>query len=130
MAEAAQHGDTSKLDGLRVLLVEDDFLILMDLEDMLEEAGAQVVAQCRTVGDALEKVDDDEFEVAVLDLHLGNETVAPVARRLAERGVPFLFYTGQLAHDPILVEWSDHRLIHKPARSQTIIDAVAATVRG
>jgi DNA-binding response OmpR family regulator len=130
MTYTAQHGNTSALDGVRVLLVEDDFLILMDLEDTLTEAGAEVVAQCRTVGDALEHVDDDEFEVAVLDMRLGDETVTPVARRLSEMGVPFLFYTGQLDDDPTLAEWSDHRLVHKPARSETIIEAVAEAARG
>ena len=130
MAYTAQHGNPSSLDGVRVLLVEDDFLILIDLEDVLEEAGAEVIAQCRTVGDALEKAEDDDIEVAVLDLRLGEESVTPVARKLAERGVPFLFYTGQLDADPVLAEWSDHRLIHKPARSETIVAAVAATARG
>jgi DNA-binding NarL/FixJ family response regulator len=130
MAGSARNGNTSTLDGVRILLVEDDFLILMDLEDALEEAGAEIVAQCRSVDDALDHVDDVDIAVAVLDLRLGNETVAPVARRLAEKGVPFLFYTGQLDDDPTLAEWSDHRLVHKPARSETIIEAVAEAARG
>jgi DNA-binding NarL/FixJ family response regulator len=130
MAEARQHRDGSILDGIRVLLVEDDLLILMDLEEALEEAGAEVVAECRSVGDALQHAAGDDIEVAVLDMRLGNDTVAPVARRLAERGVPFIFYTGQVAGDPVLSEWSDHALVHKQARSEVLIQAVAAAARG
>jgi len=130
MARPAQPRNTSALDGVRVLLVEDDLLILMDLEDVLVEAGAKVVAECRNVRDALERVDDDEFEVAVLDVRLGDETVAPVARRLAERGVPFVFYSGQIGSDPFFAEWSDHELLHKPARSEAIVQAVAAAAQG
>jgi DNA-binding NtrC family response regulator len=130
MAGPARHGNTSELNGIRVLLVEDDFLILMALEDALEEAGAEIVAQCRTVGEALEHVEEDDFGVAVLDMRLGRETVAPVARRLSERGVPFVFYTGQLESDPIFKEWSDHALVHKPARTAVLVEAVAAAARG
>ena len=129
MARATQRENTSALKGIRVLLVEDDFLIMMDLEEVLSAAGAKVVAECHNVEDALDKV-DDEFEVAVLDMRLGRETVAPVARRLADRGVPFVFYTGQLECDAVLDEWSDHTLVHKPARSEVIVEAVAAAARG
>ena len=130
MAGQARGPNPSTLDGLRVLLVEDDFLILMDLEDVLQEAGAEIIAQCRSVNAALEHVDDDDIEVAVLDLRLGDQTVAPVARRLAERGVPFLFYSGQIDSDPTLAEWPDHVLVHKPARSDAIVAAVASAARG
>jgi len=131
MAGSALPRDTSSLDGVRVLLVEDDFLILMDLEDMLSAAGAKVIAECRNVEDALEKVEDDELEVevAVLDMRLGDESAAPVARRLAERGVPFVFYSGQIDGDPVFAEWPDHELVHKPARSEVIVRAVAAAAR-
>ena len=89
--------DNHPLDGVRVLVVEDDVLMAMDLEDTLVQAGAidcQVSARLWT-GDG--EGDDDDFAVAVLDFSLGAETASPLARRFVRRGVPFLFYTGDSA---------------------------------
>src|SRR5262249_10227528 len=52
------------------------------------------------------------------------------ARRLAERGVPFVFYTGQIDTDPAIAEWSDHACVHKPAPSGRLVEAVAVAARG
>ena len=56
--------------------------------------------------EAMARADGDDFAVAVLDFSLGAETASPVARRLARRGVPFLFYTGNPAQGAGLDEWS------------------------
>ena len=76
----------------RVLVVGHDFFILSGLESLLTEAGAEVIVS-RTVGDAVVKA-DAAVSAAILDVALGSETVEPVLARLAERGVPFMFYTG------------------------------------
>jgi DNA-binding response OmpR family regulator len=113
------------LDGARVLVVEDDFLISMDLESTLLEAGAQVVGLCRTVQDALALIAAAEIAVAVLDVRLGRESIAPVARQLAECGIPFVFYTAQLDNDPTLTEWPQSKLLPKPAPSRMIVNVIA-----
>ena len=109
---------------MRVLIVEDDFIIAMELESVLCDAGAVVVCSCRTVAEALAHT-DDAFTAAVLDIRLGEQTVAPVARALAARGVPFVFYSGQVETDPIRAEWPASRIVPKPARARAIVDAVA-----
>jgi DNA-binding response OmpR family regulator len=111
------------LAGARVLIVEDDFLIAIDLETILAKAGAKVSGPCRTVKDALAAIDG--VGAAVLDIRLGDQTVDPIARQLDERGVPFLFYTGQIDTDPIRRKWPDHKILAKPARPQCIVMAVA-----
>jgi hypothetical protein len=68
------------LAGRRVLLVEDEFLVAMDVESMLERAG------CAAIGPAA--------DAAVLDVNLNGTPVFPVAKALSERGIPFLFTTG------------------------------------
>ena len=85
------------LNGVRVLVVEDDPLLAMDLEATLVGAGAVVVDFCRTLDEAKLRADAGDFAVAVLDFGLGSETVSPVARRLINRGVPFVLYTGNRA---------------------------------
>ena len=81
------------LSGVRVLIVEDDPLLLMDLESTLMDAGAVVAGLCQTLDEALSRLEVNDFSVAVLDFRLGSETVSPVARKLANRDVPFVLYT-------------------------------------
>jgi DNA-binding NtrC family response regulator len=115
------------LKGAHVLLVEDDFLIAVDVEMTLTAAGADV-AKSRTVRDGLALAEEEDLTAAILDVRLGRETVAPVARRLAERGVPFFFYTGQVDTDAIRAEWPHCNIIPKPARPQAIVLAIAEAI--
>jgi DNA-binding response OmpR family regulator len=72
-----------------VLIVEDEFLIALDLKLMLEGAGWRVIGPAATVRDALRLLETELPSVALLDVNLGREMVAPVAEVLKERGVPF-----------------------------------------
>ena len=123
----ARVGDSSSkaLTGVRLLVVEDDAILLMELEEVLHDAGAEIVGRCRTVNDALAVLERDLISAAVLDVRLGNETVAPVARKLGRRGTPFLFYTGQIGNDPALEEWRGCKIVSKPAQADTLVAAVA-----
>jgi DNA-binding response OmpR family regulator len=116
------------LDGSRVLVVEDDFLIGLELATILTDAGADVVGPFQTVQSALAEVEDGKLSAAILDIRLGDGTVEPVARRLAEHEVPFLFYTGQSKTDPIQAMWPDCRIVAKPALPGSLLSAVAALV--
>ena len=117
------------LNGTRVLLVEDDFILLVELEFILAEAGAEVVGMCRTIGEAVAFVEREDFAAAVLDIRLGQETISPVARRLTQRGIPFVFYTGQVETDPIRAEWPACRIVPKPAQPRAIVAAVTDLLR-
>jgi CheY-like chemotaxis protein len=77
--------------GLVVLVVEDEFLIAMDLEAMLREHGWRVLGPAATVATALSLLEDGEMpDVALLDVNLRGETVVPVAEVLRESGVPIV----------------------------------------
>jgi DNA-binding response OmpR family regulator len=117
------------LSGAYVLLVEDDFLVSVDLEAALAAAGAEVI-KSRTLRDGLALADQEPFAAAILDIRLGRESVAPVARRLAERGIPFFFYSGQVDIDAIRTEWPERKVIWKPARPRAIIDTIAEVIAG
>jgi DNA-binding response OmpR family regulator len=116
--------DNSPLDGLTVLVVEDDLLLAMDLEAALVEAGAIVVDVCRTLDDAMMRGEADDFAVAVLDFSLGPDPVTPFARRLARRGIPFILHTGMLCGEPSLLEWKDYPVLEKPASSHRLVSAL------
>jgi DNA-binding response OmpR family regulator len=117
------------LQGTRVLVVEDDVILLMELEAILLEAGAEIAGLCRTVKDALAATDKDGIAAAILDVRVGRATIAPVARQLARRGTPFIFYTGQVETDPVLREWAGRKVLSKPARPGAIVAAVADLVQ-
>lgn len=86
------------LRGRRVLVVEDEALVAMMMEYGLVDAGADVIGPAFSVEEALglieRTVQDGGLNAAVLDLNLEGAAVSPVADRLADLGVPFVFATG------------------------------------
>ena len=117
-----------KLSAARVLLVEDDFIILLELETILTEAGAQIVGSCSSVEAALIVAMDGDINAALLDIRLGRQTIAPVARCLAQRDIPFAFYTAQTHMDSSLAEWPEHPVLGKPAPPSAIVATVTRLV--
>jgi DNA-binding response OmpR family regulator len=122
--------DGRALQGARILVVEDDFLLMMELEMILSEAGADSVEACSSIQQALAVAGRDGISAAVLDVRIGRDTTADVARLLTSRGTPFIFYTGQVQNDRLVREWPHCRIISKPARPKVIVDAVAALLDG
>lgn len=87
-------GHTS-LQGCRVLLVEDDFLIADDFARRLEAVGAEVIGPAATLPAALALYESSErLDVIILDINLRGTNVFPLAEQLLADGVPFLFCTG------------------------------------
>lgn len=83
-----------ELEGLRVLLVEDDGLVAMSVEGMLSDLGCTVAAQASSLPEAMERAAAGGFEVALLDVSLNGKQVFPVAEFLSDQGVPFAFASG------------------------------------
>jgi DNA-binding NtrC family response regulator len=113
------------LRGQTVLVVEDDFLLLAELEAVLHDAGTDTVHACRTVGEAIALLDQRDISAAILDVRIGRDTVAPVARKLAGQGIPFFFYTGEISRDGFMSEWPERRILSKPAQPQVIVGTLA-----
>jgi CheY-like chemotaxis protein len=83
-----------KLDGLRVLVVEDEMMVSMLIEDMLGELGCLVVGPASRLDEAMALAREAEIDCAVLDVNLGGQPIFPLADLLRERGAPFAFATG------------------------------------
>jgi DNA-binding NtrC family response regulator len=119
------------LGGARILVVEDEAILALDLVSILKEAGAEIVGPCGTVKEALATVaGTTPVDAALLDVRIGHETVAPVPRLLARHGIPFVFYTGQIARDSTLNEWPECKIIVKPADAGLIVSAIADLLTG
>lgn len=85
------------LRGRRVLIVEDEYLIATEVKRWLQRAGAEVVGPVPSVQRALDLIEEDGIDAAVLDLNLGGTmTARPIADRLSTLGVPHLFATGDV----------------------------------
>lgn len=84
------------LQGCRILVVEDDFMVAQVLCDLLEDAGATVIGPIGWATEALAFVEDhsDGIDRAILDVNLHGETSYAIARALQTRNVRFAFATG------------------------------------
>jgi DNA-binding response OmpR family regulator len=87
-----------KLHGALILVVEDEPLIALDISASLQDAGAEVV-RAANVENALAAIAAHRCSAAVLDYWLGGESGRAVARRLKEKHVPFLYYSGRALDD-------------------------------
>lgn len=118
-------GGEPGLDGVRVLIVEDETLVAMMLEDLLEEVGCRIAGAAATVAQALEQLAAlaGQVDAAVLDVNLGGEKVYPVADALAARGVPFMFATGY-GTSGVSERYPERTVIAKPYQLRTLSQAL------
>lgn len=106
------------LEGIRVLLVEDEYLVAMMAEDMLHDLGAQVFGPADSAEKALQHVEYEEFDCAILDVNLRGGTSEPVAKTLASRGIPYAFATGYGSPQ------KDAVVISKPYTERMLLEAI------
>ena len=119
-------GDASPL---KVLVVEDESLVALDIETMREEMGCRVVASVPRLVKALDLASRLDFDLAVLDINLAGEVVYPLAFRLAERGIPFVFSTGYSTAD-LPTELRGRPILRKPVMMASLKRAVAMARTG
>jgi CheY-like chemotaxis protein len=85
----------NSLQGCRVLVVEDEYLLAGDFSEALASAGAEVLGPVASIEDAIAIIASEvRIDAAVLDVNLRGELVFPVADALVERDIPFAFATG------------------------------------
>lgn len=107
----------------RVLIVEDEYLLADDLKKALAEDGAAVVGPVPTATHALALLNEESVDCAILDINLRGQMVYPLANRLREMQVPFLFVSGYDAAAPG-AGFDDVVLIQKPFTSEAVVAAI------
>ncbi|WP_010217215.1 response regulator [Sphingomonas sp. PAMC 26621] len=100
---------TGLLAGRRILVVEDEMLVLMQIEMSLEELGCSAAS----VAEALAILAGHSFDAAMIDVNLNGEKSYPVADMLAQRGIPFAFATGYGDHGD-RTDLLDRPMLRKP----------------
>ena len=116
------------LAGLRVLIVEDEFHVLLLLEDFLQDLGCEIAGSATSLNEAQKLVGAGGFDAAVLDVNLRGEKVYPVARQLAERGIPFLFSTGYGAQG-LDEGWRNSPTLQKPFAKHDLAGLLGRVLR-
>lgn len=112
-----------QLRGRRILVVEDEYFIAVDIKERLEAAGAVVVGPVATIGKALSLMETETLDGAILDLNLGGEMGFRVADALTERAIAFVLATGYRRPD-IPPRFAEVALCKKPIDATEIAAAL------
>lgn len=114
----------SGLAGRRVLVVEDEALIAMEIETALLGAGCHVLGPVATIPEALHLLRTTLPDAALLDVQVADERSFGVADRLAAKGVPFVFATGFDAASTLPERFQDSAVVNKPFGAGELIAAL------
>jgi light-regulated signal transduction histidine kinase (bacteriophytochrome)/CheY-like chemotaxis protein len=112
-----------------ILLVEDSLIISLDAEDILVRLGADHVATHATAQGALDFLEAATPDLAILDINLGDRTSFPIADRLLELDVPFLFASGYGEQASLPVEHRSRPVVQKPYTLENVAGALAQLLR-
>ena len=82
---------------MRILIVEDEFLVGLLLEEDLRSAGCSIVGPFSTLEVATQASRRERFDLAILDINLNGDMVYPLADELSARGIPFIFLSGYIS---------------------------------
>ena len=115
---------SERLRGRRVMIVEDEMLVAMELEALLAEEGCAVVGPAPTTARALALLDEELPDAAILDVNLDGQTAAPVAAALNAQGVPFVLASGY-SH-ALQPEMQGAPRLDKPVNHEKLVRALAS----
>lgn len=114
----------TRIEGCRILVVEDEPIIAMTAEDMLGELGCAVARSVTTLADALAAAERDDYDAAMLDINLNGVDSLPVAALMRRLGRPFIFTTGYGASGRG-ADYEDVPLVTKPYQLADLEEALA-----
>ena len=115
------------IQGLRVLVVEDSPVVAPYVQDILGELGCTVVGPATNMFSARELATGEEFDAAIVDLHIRGDKVFAVCDILEARGIPFVITSGY-ADWTMPDKWSDRPRLAKPYTIDTLENALEELV--
>jgi CheY-like chemotaxis protein len=114
--------------GLSVLLVEDEYLIALDAEQILKGLGVETVEIVASFKEAEKRAANGRFDVAVLDVNINGQYSFPIATTIGQRGIPYVFATGYELRDRSVAGLDDAICVTKPYTSDRLRDALVAAL--
>jgi CheY-like chemotaxis protein len=119
--------DNGILEHRRVLLVEDEPLIALDVEELCLEHGAAQVVTARRIEEA-EAQDFSQFDVAIVDLVLGDRSTLPIAAAMRATGLPLVFTSGYSSAPELASAFGDVTLLSMPFVGNALVQALVAAI--
>lgn len=120
--------DTATLNGKRVMIVEDEFLVAMELESELMDQGCVVIGPAGRSARALALLENQAPDAVLLDLNLDGETPTALAEALMRRHVPFIVVTGYSSRHPEPAILRDAPRLQKPVRGSELVAALTLAI--
>jgi DNA-binding NtrC family response regulator len=119
------------LNGIRVLVVEDEALIAHELAEAITTAEGDLVGPYATARTAAAAVREERIDVAILDVNLADGDVTPVLEALSARHVPIIVYTAGEVPAAVRQRHPDLRILPKPVQTARVLAEIrrAAKVR-
>ncbi|MEM8570416.1 MAG: response regulator [Pseudomonadota bacterium] len=112
----------------RILVVEDEALLAIEVKCVLEERDFTVLGPAASVAEGLQLIGNGHVDAAVLDLNLHNERSDAVADRLERLGVPFLFLTGHRT-EMVPMRHRERPVLQKPVQPSRLLDGLRDLIR-
>lgn len=120
---------SAPLAGMTILVLEDEYLIAMDVEQLCRDHGASDVVILRSLEElAARSGVTEEVHVAVLDVMLGGNSTMEFAQRLQGKGVPFVFATGYSDNESFFKPFPGVNVVAKPYGGAVLIEAIADAI--
>lgn len=120
---------TALLKGRRILIVEDEMLVLMNIEMALEDLGCSTIWAAASVAEALALLDRQTFDAAVIDVNFAGEKCYQVVDTLSGLGIPFAFSTGYGDHGD-RPDLDDRSTLRKPYLRKHLVAMLSQLMPG
>ena len=104
-----------------VLVVEDEFIVALDLSETVRELGYRVTGPYANTDHALIAINDDLPDFAILDVSTGDGEIFPLADVLTEAGVPIIFHSGRMTPQEMQSRYPDAQACSKPCPPDQLI---------
>lgn len=119
-----QPTESRAIEGLKVLVFEDETLVALHLETILEDLGCAITGPVMRYNEAETLLESGvDVDAAILDVNFNGKRIFPLAEKLVEKGVPVIFATGY-DRSGIPVEWRDTPMLQKPYSAEEIAHAL------
>ena len=113
----------------RILVVEDEFIIALDLSETVQDLGYELEGPFEGNEDALEALEDESLpDCAILDVFTADGEIYPLADRLVAAGVPIVFHSGHVTPAEVRARYPDALACAKPCPPDQLIGALQEAV--
>jgi CheY-like chemotaxis protein len=124
----SEGADAGVLQGLRILVVEDELLVALDTQAFVWRFGGIVVGPYARVPAALQALEVHPVDGAILDVNVAGTQSFAVADVLRQRNIPFVFCTGY-SRETVPPRFDDAPVVEKPLVPELVIAALVEALK-